>query len=303
MQLGMRPSPLYRDPNIDPAMRHPTIRTKAVLLTVAFLSLLNDLCAQQVEGGSLSLATGYHHIARQDQVFSPMIHRGSAFPNVGLAYTHEGTRQRHALRLGYDGYSAGFAEQYDFFDLVDGSEQTTARSSFTMVDLAYEFQRMIGDTGTTEVLLGGGFFGQLGALDHGYAFPSFGYTIFMGIGPSVRVQHGLSDRTRLYANVSLPVLSWVARSPFALNDDDFIEHQRSHSTLPTLGAFIRGGRWASFGSFRRMLLEVGVDHRLAARWSLGARYFLEYLDVSKPRRLISYRNGLDLALTFHFRKP
>lgn len=280
----------------------PSIRIGTVPLVVVVLSLSVELFGQQFKGGSLSLASGYHHIARQDQVFSPMVHRGSAFPNIGLAYSNDGKRQRHVAQLGYNGYSAGFADTYTFIDLVDGTEQTTARSSFTLVDLAYELQRTVGDTGKVEVLVGAGFFGQLGAFDHGYAFPSFGYTIFMGIGPSLRVQHALNDHTRLYANLSFPVLSWVARSPFALNDDEFIEHQRSHRTLPTLGAFIGAGRWASFGSFRRMLLEVGTDRRIAVRWSLGLRYALEYLDVSQPRRSIGYRNSLDITVTYHFRK-
>src|SRR5690606_20164528 len=111
-----------------------------------------------------------------------------------------------------------------------------------------------------------------------------------------------NDRTHLHAGLSLPLLSWVARSPYALNDDDFIEDQRSHKTMPTLGACIAGGRWASFGSFRRALLVLGADHRVAPQWSLGVNYSLEYLDVSKPARLISYRNGLDVAITYHFHK-
>ncbi|MBL7938181.1 MAG: hypothetical protein JNL43_02375 [Flavobacteriales bacterium] len=254
------------------------------------------------QGGALILATGYHHIARQDQVFSPMIHRGSAFPNVGLTYTHEGTEQRHAVRLGYDGYSAGFADTYSFMDLVSGSEETTARSAFTIVDLSYELQWHVGDTGRTQMLVGGGFFGQLGSLNHGYAYPSFGYTIFLGIGPTARLEHALNERTRLHADLSLPFLSWVARSPYALNDDQFIEDQRSHKTMPTLGAFIAGGRWASFGSFRRALLVLGAEHRFATRWSIGGKYSLEYLDVSRPARLISFRNGIDVCFTYHFRK-
>lgn len=263
------------------------------------LLFANSLMAQ---GGSLTFATGYHLIARQDQVFSPMIHRGSAFPNVGLAYVHQSTDLRHAVRLGYDGYSAGFADTYPFIDLVSGKEETTSRSAFTIVDLSYELQWNVGDTGDTRILLGGGFFGQLGSLNHGYAFPSFGYTIFFGIGPTARLEHALNERTRLHAGLSLPILSWVARSPYALNDDQFIEDQRSHKTMPTLGAFIAGGRWASFGSFRRALLSLGAEHRFASRWSVGGSYSLEYLDVSEPARLISFRNGIDASITYHFRK-
>lgn len=269
---------------------------------VACLTLSSETFAQRSDGGSLLLATGYHHIARQDQVFSPMIHRGSAFPNIGLNYVHRTTDRRHAARLSYDGYSAGFSDTYSFMDLGDGSEETTARSSFTIVDLSYEIQWNVGDTGSTRILVGGGFFGQLGSLNHGYPYPSFGYTIFFGIGPSARVDHALNERTRLHAGLSLPFLSWVARSPYALNDDQFIEDQRLHKTMPTLGAFIAGGRWASFGSFRRALLELGVDHRFHARWSVGGNCTLEYLDVSQPARLISFRNGIDVAITYHFRK-
>lgn len=64
--------------------------------------------------------------------------------------------------IGYDGYSAGFTDTYTFIDLVDGSDETTARSAFTLVDLSYELQWNVGDTGSTWILIGGGFFGQLG---------------------------------------------------------------------------------------------------------------------------------------------
>lgn len=256
--------------------------------------------AAWAQGGSLTLTTGYHHIARQDLVFSPMVQRGSAFPNVGLAYTYVGERMRHAVRLNYDGYDAGITEPYDFVDLVDGSAETTSRSNYTLVDLSYELLVPLPDSGATIVRVGGGVYGQLGSLNQGYAYPSFGYTLFFGLGPAVRVEHTLDERTTLHGGFSIPLVGWVARSPYALNDDEFIEDQRSHRTLPTLAAFIGGGRVASFGSFRRALLELGAERRLSTHWSLGLRYGLEYLDISKPVRLISFRNSVDAAFTYHF---
>ena len=71
--------------------------------------------------------------------------------------------------------------------------------------------------------------------------------------------------------------------------------------MPTLGAFIADGHWASFGSFRRVLLHIGADRQYGQRWMLGLQYGLEYLDISTPQRLISFRNSLDLRLTYRFR--
>jgi|GEM_PF-1532915 len=258
--------------------------------------------AAAAQGGALSLNTGAHVIARQDLVLSPMVQNGWAFPNVAITYTHQGSRVRQAASLAYDGYLIGNKDTYTFYELTTDKAATTAPTNFLFVDLSYEAQWALPDSGATRVMLGGGLYGQLGSLNQGYTYPSFGYTIFFGIGPSVRVQHKLDERTTLFGDFSLPVLAWVARSPYAFNDDAFIEDQSSHKTLPTLGAFISDGRWASFGSFRRALLHLGAERQYGTRWCLGLQYGLEYVDISQPQRLISFRNSLDLTATYRFRR-
>lgn len=269
---------------------------------VGFVLFTMLSAAASAQGGALSLSTGAHHIARQDLVLSPMVQRGWAFPNVTITYSHQDSRVRQAARLGYDGYLIGNKDIYTFHELVNGKEATTAPTDYLFVDLAYEAQWTLPDSGATRVMVGGGLCGQLGSLNQGYTYPSFGYTIFFGIGPSARVEHVLDERTKLHGEFSLPVLAWVARSPYAFNDDAFIEDQRSHKTVPTLGAFIADGGWASFGSFRRAMLRLGADRQYGTRWTLGLEYGLEYVDISQPQRLISFRNSLDLTATYRFRR-
>ena len=142
-----------------------------------------------------------------------MVQRGWSLPNATFTYTYEGKAFDQKASLGYDNFLIGKKDTYTFTELVNGDEVTTSAGSYLFLDLAYEAQWALPDSSVNRVCIGGGVYGQLGSLNQGYAYPSFGYTLFFGIGPSAALQRAVDERTTVHGDLSIPLLAWVARSP------------------------------------------------------------------------------------------
>jgi hypothetical protein len=242
-------------------------------------------------------------MARQDQLFSPMVHRGWTMPAIRLEW-HRGSAQwRHQLGLGYQGFSLRAFDPFTFVDPSDGSTVTTASTSITALELDQGLQRLLyqGERGSWWGGLGLG--ARIEAIQHGYAYPTFGYLSLFGLEAQARYEHSFNQRWRMTMTAAVPVLAWVARSPYLLNDDRFIENQRSHRTLPTLWEFIEDGSMRSLGGIRRIRMAAELESALGQRWALALTIEIEALECPEPVRVISYRQALSLGITYLLQRP
>lgn len=268
-------------------------------LALAMVSGTAELVAQSERPAqSISLELGYAHIARQDLVFAPFVYKGGAPLNFGLAYARNGaTRQELRLHAGL--LQANNTAIYNYVE--DGEQRSTSPSFFTLVDLDYFIGRNIASSNRCRTALGLVFSADVQALNYVYGrLGSFGYYSFFGLGLGLKHEQAVGRRGVVTAALHVPLVGWQARSPYLVNDDEFIENTMSHSGVKTFIAFVGDGSFKTIKDLQTADVALKYEYVLSPRWDLGLAYRLEFIHAPEPRKLLSYRNGFSLVTKFNF---
>ncbi len=270
-----------------------------LLLAFLITGMLPATVAQESQKkNSLSLHWGPGYLTRQDLVFSPFIHNDFGFLNAGLDYTRF-VRNFQELRISYSGYAPMLTEPYEF--LVHGELQTAGPHLFTFIDLDYMLGKRITSSGGLHLTAGGLFTSDIQALNYVYGrLGYFGYYAAIGLGGFLRLDYLAGDRHGFGTALRVPFVSWAARSPYLVNDDEFIENTASHEGVRTFLDFLGDGEIATWDRLQYFDLNIYYVYRLNARWHLGAGYLLEFIHYTAARNLLSAENIISLSATIRF---
>jgi hypothetical protein len=248
---------------------------------------------------ALSLQWGAGHIMRQDLVFSPFIHRDFSLTNFRLEYRREG---KFVQRAGVDfaGFSPMVTDPYVFY--VNGEEFSADPHVFTFIGVDYALSVPVYSDEKWNVAVGGVFNTDVQIGNYVYGrFGSFGYTALFGLGANADATYALSEKHSLGTTLRLPFLTWVARSPFLVNDDEFIANTAAfHGGLQTFANLIGDGNFATWGEVFQFTFELRYLYHVSERWDLGAVYEYEHIKVQAPRRLQSFQNNLRISGNYRF---
>ena len=246
----------------------------------------------------LALSFGPSFIKRQDLIFSPVIHSDFTLLNLGMEYTRKAKYFQKAS-LHYANYNPMVAGPYEF---TEHSEPNTAYPhSFNLVDLDYQFGKKFKETKQATITAGGLFSTDIQATSYVYGrISSFGYFAAFGLGIFGNYERPINEKSKLAATLKLPLIAWVARSPYLVNDDEFIENISSHSGFKTFMEYIGDGEIVTWNKMQTLDLELKYEYEYNERWNFGAGYLFELIHMSQPRNLLSFRNSLNLTANYKF---
>lgn len=266
-------------------------------VALIFLSTATQCVSQDLKN-NLQLQIGAGNIARQDLVFSPFIHRDFSPLNFGIRYQRDKKYFQNAY-LHFALLSPSHTDVYQFVD--DNKIETTSPHFFTLVDLDYWFGKSIKQTDKVSTKVGLSVNADIQALNYFYGrIGSFGYFSSFGLGGFLHYTYKVNGKNSLTGYASLPLISWVARSPYLVNDDEFIENTSSHSGIKTFFAFIGDGKPATVNRLQMVDIGASYTYHLSSKWDLGINYLFEFIHSSKPRNLLSYRNSIFFNTSFKF---
>lgn len=250
---------------------------------------------------SLGLEYGLHHLQRQDLAFSPLVYRGQALPNLHLTFRRINGRRQQAVDLGVKAFSATSNERFTYLKWRTLEPTETLPSTFVGLHLRYTYLRHLNSSAKLKVWAGAGLENQIDAmfLEFGGA-GAFGYGTYLSLSPTGQLQYLPSPRTSFFAELAVPLVSWVARSPYAVNDDGYIWNQRSHQALPTLLNLMGDGEVSTLNQLQQVRLQVGYQRALSGRFSFRTRYEGTYARYTRPRQTITLTNSLSFGLQYHF---
>lgn len=272
---------------------------KIPLFFLIFFTLLGtQLFGQEtLKKHSLKLSTGLSQLSRQDLIFSPFIHKDITFMNAGIGYTKEAALF-HEVELRYANFTPSVTNAYEFYE--DGEEKISNPHFLTFITLDYLIgKKMI--SGKISFTAGAILMTEIQALNYVYGrFSNFGYYASTGVGAFGRYGYELSNKSNLSMTMKLPVVSWYARSPYLVNDDEFIENISSHSGFKTFMSFLGDGDLTSWNRLQYFDIEADYTFDLSERWIIGAAYLFEFIHSSKPRTLLSFRNSVNLSVYHKF---
>lgn len=246
------------------------------------------------------LQYGLNFLSRQDQLFSPMVYHDLSFQNIAALYANESMLRWHTAEVFYSGYEARWHDDYSYLTGTEEKEQTTSPTFITLVGVRYSYLKKIKVTEQGSWSVGGISDNQINAVDNVYgAFGTFGYLGQFSLSPMVRKQL-ISDRHELMVSAFIPLISWVSRSPYALNDDEYMKNNADHNGFKTVFRYIGDGNLQTINRLQKLNLDAEYGYRLSDRWQLGGVYRLEFLRSSKPKPLIAVRNNFNVKISFEF---
>jgi hypothetical protein len=247
---------------------------------------------------ALTLSFGPSSIVRQDLIFSPFVHKDFSLLNVGLEYIRE-AKSFQKISINYANFNPMVAEPYEF--TFHGEPYTAFPHSMNFIDLDYQFGKTVNAIHDGQLTLGGHFFTDIQVMNYAYGrISSFGYFASLGLGVFGTYKVPINEKSRIQSTIRLPLVAWLARSPYLVNDDEFINNTSSHSGIKTFMALLGDGQLASWNKIQTIDFEAKYAFDLNHRWGFGAAYLFEFFHVSQPRKLLSFRNSLNFSTSFKF---
>lgn len=266
---------------------------RPVWICLLIWMVISGLQAQNTADKQLTISVGPSLLARQDLIFSPFIHQGISPLNTRISYQKDKKRFQYA-GLSYSAFSTGLETPYDY--IYDDEVATAFPHSLTFISLEYGQGKYWNENKRT--LIGGEINLDVQALNYQYGRSGFfGYCSTIGLHAWLKRVIVRTEKNQITARIELPLVSWLARSPYLINDDTFIENTYSHQGLKTFFAFLADGHIATWGELHRTDIDIDFHHRVSEKLTLGLGYHLGFLHAAKPVDLFSYQHDLRLNLS------
>lgn len=244
----------------------------------------------------ISLQWGIHVINKQDQLLSPLIEKDVSFKNMGLSYQHTGEKARNVIQAGFDSYQPSSYKPYTYID--EGRSKDIFLSLSTIVNVRYAHLRRL----TNRSLFAGLMLdNQIRAEEQAYGWATtFHYIGAFSLSPVIAYEHHLSEKWQLSLQTWLPLVSWITRSPYALNDDQYMRDNASHNGLKTFFNYVANGKFQSINRFQKINLQSTLTYKLSKRAGWLVSYQIEALRYTQPAHLLSYQHFINTGFQFSF---
>jgi hypothetical protein len=269
-----------------------------LLILFSYQGICQDKTSPISPKKELGIAYGYWHQSRQDHLFSNRIYKGSAIPNLQVQYAVRKKKHKHYLELGGQVYA--LSNNQPAYSFTHGSDsqvyQIEPSTAFT-VNLNYHYAKRISTIKNYQLWAGLSAENQVNAAFMNYGISTaFLYTTLSSVGPNLQVERLLSDKSLLNFQVQVPVVYWVSRSPYALNDDEFIQNQQSHRTFATLANLLADGKLKTIAAVQKVNFKANLQHQITPKYALTGAYQLEFLKLDQPSSLRSVTNAFLIGL-------
>ncbi len=271
------------------------------LLCLLMAILSGSLAAQPHarEKAGLELSLGYGFIARQDLIFSPFLHQAGSPLNVGVAYHVHGIWTKVAA-VRWSQYKPMVGSAYSFTDR-SGQQIITQPHIYNLIDLRLALGKMIYKRAQQTLKVGGLFTSDIDAMSFNYGFAgSSGYFGLFGLGLWSEGQHFFRGNQSIGFTFQLPVVAWVTRSPYLVNDDPYMKHNYSHNGFKTFIAYVGDGKLQTLNRFQKVTTSLQYTYFFRRNVGVGGKYELEFLHHTLPLLLLSYQHVLSFTTSIKF---
>lgn len=272
-----------------------------IIVLCGLIILTLGLKAQEEEAvNSFGLNWGMGHVKRQDLSFSPMTHQKWSALNFAFSYERSKKLEQEAL-VRFSHYAPQVGEPYEF-DLYFNTEKiSTYPHTFTQLDVNYALGKNIVERGNFNLALGGKV--RIRLWPSNYMFGdagSFGYYFSNGLDAWLKMEYKLNDKNHLQGHVGLPIFSFVSRSPYMSQNDEYFADNIEHNDLKSLMNFLKRSEIQSWGVSQSVDLDLAYYHAFSERWELGASYWLSMNFNQAPTPLASSENTIFISTRLKF---
>ena len=272
-------------------MKRMNIFLSILILNTALIS------AQDAKLNSMRINIGIGNLQKQDLIFSPFISRDWSPLNFLLEYDHDGKLdQKVSIRFGQ--YFNYVGEPFSYF--YRGIEYDKYPHSFSNIDLSYSLSKSFIQTNQWKISAGGRIRNRFQISS--YQFGESGQSSFHlsnGLDALLNIEYK-SDRHTLQSEIALPLFSYLARSPYTGQDDQYLEEIMVHGDLKIFVEHLKSGTFQSWGKSQMLDFNLSYEFVLNEKWNLGVTYLFLMNLHSTPLRYTSIENVLYLGTTLKF---
>ncbi|WP_157243380.1 hypothetical protein [Algoriphagus resistens] len=271
---------------------------KILVLTLVFINMINGHAQDKPRKNSLGFNVGASYLVRQDLIFSPFQHKDFTLGNFGLNYTRRASSYQQ-ITLNYSNFNPMVLKPYEFSD--HGETQKAYPHSFNLFDFDYLVGKKVKKAQRSTLIVGGIFSANIQAMNYVYGrFGNFGYFSTLGFGVFAQKEFLISKRNQLDVSLHLPLIAWLSRSPYLVNDDEFIENIGSHSGIKTFMSYLGDGKLVTWDKLQTF--DLGLRHRYNYndKLAFGVGYTVEFIHSYLSRDILSFRNSIQLSGEFSF---
>jgi hypothetical protein len=237
-------------------------------------------------------------LKRQDLIFSPFIYDAGSFQNIELGFTHEEIF-RHTVEVAYSGYNSSFFGTYEY--LNDGKPTETLPQFFNLIDINYTFNKPVCSKNNYSLYAGGQFANNVDVMTYNYGWAGyFGYFATFGINLTGSINYKFNNTNMLEAGIAIPFVSLVARSPYLMNDDEFIANNYSHNGVKTFFAYLTDGKFETINHLQKVEFNLNYTRLLSEKWAIGGSYNLDFTHYQPVAAFTSIENKFHLSASYTF---
>jgi hypothetical protein len=255
-----------------------------------------------------ALADGPHEIdvawsvggrARLDRVMSPLVH--GAFTPFGGVFAYRWRGPKAALTTGFEFDSVPGRSGPTWEYPIEGGTASTWPSSWVTVRIPVGWGVDVVRSDAWAVVVGGLFDARIEVLSWSYAVTwTTGYSGAFTLGPWLDVRWAPHPRWTIEASLTAPLAGWVARSPYALNDDEYIAANQSHNPIVAFGAYFADGHAAWIGTYQAVRTRMGAAYAFHDRLSITLAWRFEVLHDPSPLPVTAYAHFADVGIRARF---
>ncbi len=247
----------------------------------------------------LQLGLGSAALIRQDLLMSPLIQRDFLTPVAMVRWEKEGN-WHHQAGLRFRQARTTPRPAFDYLPAPGGQPVSTQPNTFTQADVWYGLGFKVLQTRPLQIVAGLGAHADIDAMGFSYGHAgAFGY--FAAFSANFWTQwtyqkgpHQLGSQWRL------PLAAWIARSPYLLNDDEFIENVSVHNPVKIFAAYVADGLPVVWKGYHNLEASLTYQFRLNRHLRVGLEYRFEYLRRHEPLLLASLEHQTLILTTFDF---
>lgn len=262
---------------------------------ISFLATSLALAGDTVH--EVELRGGIHELVRADRMLSAVPHHGAA-PSFDLSWSPRGPRMAHLVELSFTPTTLASGKPWSWRD--DGERRETGRDAAVLVDLQYAIGARI-DAGEWTLHVGGTVANQFENLATNYGFLGMeSYLGVLGAGPWVDLRRGLGERHTLELQAYSPVVSWVARNPYAVHSGQHVYNTRDNKPLNIIPRYLADGSVQTLNHIQAIHLRAGYAFDLSDTFALVARGRVDGFHLSVPHPMVEWRLGMNLGIRGRF---
>jgi len=247
----------------------------------------------------LGWAPRYH--TRKDELYSPLWQQGLSAEGIALRYSWNGERSAHRAAIGVAKSQIKAGPTWGYNDWPTGETKTTWPVYITHIQVAYAYLHKLPVPDVVTLRLGGAVDVDLQNIDWliaGYGFGSYFGSITLDIKAELTVP--VAERHSLTLDVGLPLLAWIARSPYSIHDETTIYNNRDANDFKTAFRYIGAGRLESWNSFQSLRAALTWRWQISDPMGLALTLHSRLTAEQHPRPLLATETGLTVAANWQF---